>query len=78
MNDEELGDAWTAFTPTADRRRRIEVRVFAWLDARDTPLAAEWLGLFKVAPFTAFGLSAVSAVSVVVATPLLWVVQALI
>lgn len=78
MNDEELGAVWTAFTPTAGMRRRIEARVFAWLDARDTPLAAEWLGLFKVAPFTAVGLSAVSAVSVVVATPLLWVVRALI
>jgi hypothetical protein len=41
MNDEELGDAWTTLEPTVRRRRRIDARVFAWLDASDTPLAAE-------------------------------------
>ena len=43
MNDEELGDAWTTLEPTVRQRRRIDARVFAWLEARDTPLAAEWL-----------------------------------
>ena len=62
MNDEELGDAWTALEPTMRRRRRIDARVFAWLEARDTPLAAEWLELFSVAPFAALGLATVSAV----------------
>jgi hypothetical protein len=41
MNDEEFGDAWTTLTPTVRRRRRIDARVFAWLEARDTPLASE-------------------------------------
>ena len=33
MNDEELGDAWTTLEPTVRRRRRIDARVFAWLEA---------------------------------------------
>ena len=57
MNDEELGGVWTTLQPTVRQRRRIDARVVAWLEARDTPLAAEWLGLFRVAPFSAVGLS---------------------
>ena len=77
MNDEELGDAWTTLEPTVRQRRRIDARVFAWLEAHDTPLAAEWLGLFRVAPFAALGLATVSAVSIVTATPLVWFARAL-
>ena len=77
MNDEELADAWTTFEPAMRRRRRIDARVFAWLEARDTPLAAEWLELFRVAPFAGLGLATVSAVSIVTATPLLWFARAL-
>ena len=77
MNDEELADAWTTLEPTVGRRRRIDAHVFAWLEANDTPLAAEWLGLFRVAPFTALGLATVSAVSIVIATPLVWFARAL-
>jgi hypothetical protein len=77
MNDEELVDAWTTLEPTVRRRRRIDARVSAWLDARDTSLAAEWLGLFSVAPVATFGLVTVSAVSIVIATPLLWFARVL-
>ena len=77
MNDEALGHAWTTLEPTGHRRRRIDAQVSAWLDARDTPLAAEWVGLFRVAPFSAFGLAAVSAVSIVTATPVVWFARAL-
>ena len=77
MNDEELGDAWTTLRPTERRRRRIDARVVAWLEARDTPLAAEWFGLFRVAPFAALGLATVSAVSIVAAPPLVWFARAL-
>ncbi len=77
MNDEELADAWTTFEPTMRRRRRIDARVFAWLEARDTPLAAEWLELFRVAPFAALGLATVSAVAIATATPLVWFARAL-
>jgi hypothetical protein len=77
MNDEELGAVWATLEPTVGRRRRIDARVFAWLDARDTSLSAEWLGLFRVAPFAALGLATVSALAIVAATPLVWFVGAL-
>ena len=77
MNDDDLGDVWTALEPTVRSRRRIDVRVFSWLEADDTPLAAEWLALFRVAPFAAFGLATVSAVSMIAATPLVWFARAL-
>jgi hypothetical protein len=63
--------------PTVRQRRRIDARVFAWLEARDTPLAAEWLSLLKVAPFSAVGLVAVSAVSIATASPVVWLARAL-
>jgi hypothetical protein len=77
VNNEELGAVWTTLQPTVRQRRRIDARVFAWLEARDTPLAAEWLGLFRVAPFSAVGLVAVSAVSIATAPPLVWLARSL-
>ena len=77
MNDEELGGVWTTFQPTAPQRRRIDARVVASLEARETPLAAEWLGLFRAAPLSAVGLVAVSAVAIATAPPLVWLVRAL-
>ena len=77
MNDDALGNAWMALEPTSHRRRRIDARVSAWFEAHDTPLAAEWLGLFRVAPFSAIGLVAASAVSIVAAPPLIWFARAL-
>ena len=77
MNDEELGGVWTTFKPTARQRRRMDARVFGWLEARDTPLAAEWLEFFRIAPFSAVGLVAVSVVSIATAPPLVWLTRAL-
>jgi hypothetical protein len=77
MTDEELADAWMTLRPTMRQHRRIEARVFASLEASETPLAAEWLELFRVAPFATLGLATVSAVSVVLATPLLSFARAL-
>ena len=77
MNDEALGRAWATLEPTGQLRRRIDTRVLAWLDARDTPLAAEWLEQFRVAPLPAFGLAIASAVSIVAAPPLVWFARAL-
>jgi hypothetical protein len=77
MNDEELGGVWMTLQPTVRQRRRIDARVFAWLEARDTPLAAEWLGLFRVAPFSAVGLVAVSVVATATAPPFVWLARAL-
>jgi hypothetical protein len=75
MND--AGDIWTTLGPTAQQRRRIDARVTAWLEARDTPLAAEWLGLLKAEPFSAVGLLAASALSLAAATPAVWLARAL-
>jgi hypothetical protein len=77
MNDEELAGAWATIEPTVYQRRRIDAHVFAWLEARDTALAAEWLGLLRLAPFSAAGLVAVSAVTVATAPPLMWLALAL-
>jgi hypothetical protein len=54
------------------------VRVSAWLEARDTPLAAEWLEIFRVAPVPALGHVTVSAIAIAAAPPLVWFASALI
>jgi hypothetical protein len=77
MNDEELAAVWTTLQPTVRQRGRIDARVSAWLEARDTPLAAEWLGVFRNAPVSAAGLVAVSALSIATAPPLIWLARAL-
>jgi hypothetical protein len=78
VTDDELGVMWTTLEPTDGQRQRIDARVFAWLDAHDTPLVREWLGLFTATPVSAVGLVSVSAVSVVVATPVVWLARALV
>ena len=78
MNEGELGGVWTALHPTTGQRRRIDARVSGWLEAHDTSLAAEWFGLFRIAPVSALGLVAASAVSIATAPPLIWLARALI
>jgi hypothetical protein len=78
MNDNDLDNAWLLLEPGVERRRRMETRVSAWLEAADTPLLAEWLALFRMAPLPAFGLTSVSAVSLLAAPPLLWLALAVI
>lgn len=77
MIDEELNVAWATLQPTARQRQRIDARVFERLDARDTPLAVEWLRLFRFAPLSATGLLAVSTASLATAAPVLWLARAL-
>jgi hypothetical protein len=77
MNDEELTGAWTTLDPTAAQLRRIDARVSGWLEAHDTSLAAEWIALFRIAPFGALGLAAASAVAIVAVSPILWFARAL-
>ena len=72
MDEQDLERVWTALEPTPDQRRRMGVRVSDWIEAHNTPLAAEWLGLIKVSPFTSLGLAAVSVLSIITATPILW------
>jgi hypothetical protein len=70
MNDEELAGAWTALEPTPRQRRRIEARIRGWLEARETSLPAEWLGLLRVSPLAGLGFAAMAACLVLFATPL--------
>ena len=78
MNDDELGAVWTALQPSGPQRRRIDARVAGWLEARDTALVAEWLGLFRTAPFSTAGLVAASAISIATAPPLVWLARTLL
>jgi hypothetical protein len=77
MNDEQLVGAWTGLDPTPMQLRRIDARVTGWLEAHDTSLLAEWLALFRVAPFGALGLAAASAVAIVAVSPMLWFARAI-
>jgi hypothetical protein len=63
MNDTELVSTWSALEPSARRRARIETRVFEWLEASETSLADEWLGLLKMAPLTGLAYVSVGAIS---------------
>ena len=40
MNDEQLAQDWQTLAPAVEQRHRIEARVFGWLEAHDTSLAA--------------------------------------
>ena len=77
MNEAELTGTWSTLEPTARRRARIETRLFEWLDASQTSLLSEWLRLLKVEPLTALAYVSVSALSLVLLTPVGWIVSAL-
>jgi hypothetical protein len=78
MTDDELVTTWMALEPTAVQRRRLDARVAAWLEARETPLSLEWLGLLKVSPIATTAFAAVGAVSIAIAPPFLWIAGALL
>ena len=78
MNDAELIATWSMLEPSARRRARIETRVFEWLEASETSLLGEWLGLLKVEPLTGLAYVSVGALSLVLLTPVGWIVSALL
>jgi hypothetical protein len=73
MNDTDLMRLWSALEPSTRRRARIETRVFEWLEASETSLAAEWLALLKVEPLRALAYASVGAVSLFLLTPVGWI-----
>lgn len=73
MNERELSTLWTSLEPDADASRNIRQRVDQWMDAHDTSLAAEWMGLFSLEPLAAVGLTAASGLVLAVASPLAWI-----
>jgi hypothetical protein len=72
MNDTDLVATWATLEPSARRRARIETRVFEWLEASETTLAGEWLSLLKVEPLRALAFVSVGALSLVLLTPVGW------
>jgi hypothetical protein len=77
MNEQGLTDAWAGLEPTAAARRRIETCVVEWIEATDTSLADEWLGLLKVQPVMVMSLAAFGGFALVLASPLGWLVALL-
>jgi len=78
MNDTELRNLWSALEPNGRQRARIETRVFEWLEASETSIAGEWLGLLKVEPLTALAYASVGAVSLLLLTPIGWIAVSLL
>ena len=78
MTDVELIDTWSTLEPSSYRRARIETRLFEWLEASDTSLLGEWLGLLKVEPLAGLAYVSVGALSLVLLTPVGWIVAALL
>lgn len=72
MNDTDLVSAWSTLEPSSRRRARVEARLFEWIEASETSLAGEWLGLLKVEPLAALASVAVGALSLVLLTPVGW------
>jgi hypothetical protein len=78
MNDTELMNLWSALEPNGRQRARIETRVFDWLEASETSIAGEWLGLLRVEPLKALAYASVGAVSLVLLTPVGWIASLLL
>ena len=78
MNEAELIGTWSTLEPAARRRARIETRLFEWLDATETSLFTEWLEVLKVEPLTGLAYVSVGALSLVLLTPVGWIVTALL
>ena len=75
MTDMELVATWSALEPSARRRARIETRVFEWLEASETSIAAEWLGLLKIEPLKALAYVSVGALSLALLSPVGWLLS---
>jgi hypothetical protein len=73
MNDAELMSLWSALEPSTRRRARIETRLFEWIEAKETSIAAEWLALLNVEPVSVLAYAAAGAVSLWLLTPIGWV-----
>ena len=78
MNDTALTQLWSTLEPNGYERARIENQVMQWIEASETSLLSEWLGLIKVDPLAGLGLTAASALSLLMLTPLGWVVGSLL
>ena len=78
MNDTEIMNLWSALDPSGRQRARIETRVFEWLEASDTSIASEWLGLLKVEPLAALAYASVGTIALLLLTPIGWIAASLL
>ena len=78
MNDADIRQFWSTLEPSARARARIERRVLEWIDASETSLLKEWLDLIKANPIGGMGLAAASALSLMMFTPLGWLVSSML
>jgi len=78
MNDTDIMRLWSELEPSSRRRARIEARVFEWLEASESSLASEWLGMLRVAPLTGLAYASVGALAVVVLSPVGWLLSVII
>ena len=77
MNDAQLMSLWSTLEPNGRQRARIDTRLFERLEASDTSIASEWLGLLKVEPLTALAYASVGAIALLLLTPVGWIASAL-
>ena len=54
------------------RRARIETRVFEWIEASETSLVGEWLGLLKVEPLRGLAFPSAGDVALLLLTSVGW------
>ncbi len=78
MNDTDFTQSWALLEPDSRRRGRIETRVLEWIEASETSLAGEWLGLLKVEPLQGLAFASLGAASLVLLTPVGWLVSFLL
>ena len=78
MTDAEITQLWFTLEPSRRERARIESRVLEWVEASETSLLAEWLDLIRVNPIGGVGLAAVSALSLLMLTPLGWIASSML
>jgi hypothetical protein len=72
MNEHDLTATWKSLDPNEATSRRVRTTLEAWLEAHDTSLVAEWVGLFKRDPMVGVGLTAVSGLALGLVSPLAW------
>jgi hypothetical protein len=78
MNEDQLTAEWAQFELSAEQRHHIENRVLEWLEAGDTSLVAQWVGLIRFDPAASLGYAAAGAISLFFITPLSWFVGSII
>ena len=78
MNETEIAASWRTLEPGPSQRRRIDARVANWMEAERTSLAAEWLRALRLEPVRVIGFCAVAAAWLMLFSPVLALVTALL